>query len=209
MKIICVGLNYYGHAQETGAAIPKVPVVFCKSETALLPNGGVIRLPKVSNRVDYEAELVVVIGKEAKDISEQDALDCVAGYTCGNDVTARDWQQNAPAGQWFLSKSFDTFAPVGNTIFGKDLIPDPNVLDIELRLNGKIMQRANTKELIFPIQKLVSYISQVMTLLPGDLIFTGTPSGIGDTRKPPVYLKSGDVVEVEIENIGVLRNTVE
>lgn len=209
MKIICVGLNYHDHAKETGASIPSEPVVFCKAESSLLPHEGVIRLPKQSTKVDYEAELVVVIGKTAKDVSEVDALDYVSGYACGNDVSARDWQKGTPAGQWFLGKSFDTFAPLGNEIVGKDTISDPGCLDIELRLNGIVMQKSNTRELIFPVPKLIAHVSQVMTLLPGDLIYTGTPAGVGDARKPPVYLKSGDVVEVEIEKIGVLRNTVE
>lgn len=209
MKIICAGLNYYDHARETGAAIPDKPVIFCKAETALLRNNGIIRLPKCSQRVDYEAELVVVIGKEAKNVSESESLKYVAGYTCGNDVSARDWQKSSPAGQWFLGKSFDTFAPIGNTVVGTEVIPNPDELDIELRLNGTVMQKSNTREFIFSVPTLISTISQVMTLLPGDLIFTGTPGGVGDARTPPVYLKPGDVVEVEIERIGILRNTVQ
>ncbi|MDR0869928.1 MAG: fumarylacetoacetate hydrolase family protein [Planctomycetaceae bacterium] len=209
MKIICIGLNYYDHAEETGAAIPSQPVVFCKAESALLPHEGNIRLPKQSTKVEYEAELVVVIGKTAKNVSEADALQYVAGYACGNDVTARDWQKGTPAGQWFLGKSFDTFAPLSNVIIGKEEIPDPGCLDIELRLNGVVMQKSNTNNLIFSVPKLIEYVSQIMTLQPGDLIYTGTPGGIGDARTPPVYLKPGDTVEVEIEKIGVLRNFVQ
>lgn len=209
MKIICIGLNYHDHARETGAEIPRQPVVFCKAESALLPHEGVIRLPKQSDRVDYEAELVVVIGKTVKNVSEADALEYVAGYACGNDISARDWQKGTPAGQWFLGKSFDSFAPLGKEIIGRDAIPDPNDLDVELRLNGVVMQKSNTNQMIFSVEKIISFVSEIMTLQPGDLIYTGTPAGVGDARKPPVYLRPGDVVEVEIEKIGILRNTVE
>lgn len=207
-KILCIGLNYRDHAIETNAPIPTEPVVFNKLPTTLLPPGGVVRLPKVSEEVDFEAELVVVIGKAGRDIAEKDAMDYVFGYTCGNDVSARDWQKNKPAKQWLLGKSFDTFAPLGPIVVTKDEIPDPGKLPISLKLNGAVMQNSNTEQLIFSIPHLISYVSQVATLKPGDLIFTGTPSGVGMARTPPVWLRAGDVMEVEIGGIGVLRNTV-
>ena len=207
-KILCVGLNYADHAREFNDPIPEEPVVFCKPLSTMLAPGGAIEIPPVSEKIDYEAELVVVIGKEGRNIPEQNAMYYVLGYTCGNDVSSRDWQKGKPAGQWFLGKSFDTFAPIGPILVTKDEIPNPNKLKIESRLNGQVMQSSNTSNFIFPIEKLISYISQVMTLEPGDLIFTGTPGGVGERRNPPVYLKPGDTIEVEIEKIGTLSNTV-
>jgi len=207
-KIICIGLNYADHAKESGAEIPQEPVVFNKFPTALRADGDAIELPAASNSVDYEAELVVVIGKEAKNVSLATALDYVAGYTCGHDVSARDWQKNKPEGQWLLGKSFDSFAPLGPMLVSKDAISDPHHLNIAMRLNGETMQQSNTQQLIFRIDELIVYLSQVCTLKPGDLLFTGTPPGVGAARKPPVFLQPGDVAEVEIENIGVLKNPV-
>ncbi len=207
-KILCIGLNYRDHAIETKAPIPTEPVVFNKLPTTLLAPGAVVKLPTVSDEVDFEAELVVVIGKTGRDIAEKDAMNYVFGYTCGNDVSARDWQKNKPAKQWLLGKSFDTFAPIGPMIVTKDEIADPGKLSISLKLNGETMQNSNTEQLIFSIPQLISYISQVATLKPGDLIFTGTPSGVGMARTPPVWLKKGDVMEVEIGGIGLLRNSV-
>ncbi len=207
-KLLCVGLNYADHAEEFKDPIPKEPVFFNKIPTTLNAHLGDIMVPRVSYRIDYEAELVIVIGKKGKHISRETAMDYVGGYTCGNDVSCRDWQKNKPAGQWFLGKSFDSFAPIGPELVLKDEIANPNKLHIESRLNGRVMQSSNTKNFIFPVEELIAYISQVMTLLPGDLIFTGTPGGIGDRREPPVYLKSGDSIEVEIEGIGILRNSV-
>ncbi len=207
-KILCVGLNYAGHIKEFGHEYPSEPVIFSKASSALTSCSADIILPPVSERVDYEAELVVVIGKRGKDISESDALDYVAGYCCGNDVSARDWQKEKPSGQWFLGKSFDSFAPIGPQLVTKDEVGNPNNLKIESRLNGKVMQSACTSQFIYSVQRVISYISQVMTLEPCDLIFTGTPDGIGDVRKPPRYLSDGDVFEVEIEKLGVLMNTV-
>lgn len=207
-KILCVGLNYADHAEEFNDPVPQEPVIFCKAVSSINGPDAPIVLPKISQRVDYEAELVVVIGQYGKDIDEKVALDYVAGYTCGNDVSARDWQKNTPAGQWFLGKSFDSFAPTGPVLVLKDEIENPNALAIQSRLNGQVMQSSNTKHFIFPVQKLISYISRIMTLEPGDLIFTGTPGGVGDQRKPPVYLKHDDIIEVEIEKIGVLSNSV-
>lgn len=207
-KILCVGLNYADHAKEFNDPIPSEPVFFCKANSTLNAHGKPIFLPPVSDKIDYEAELVVVIGREGRDIPEKDALDYVFGYTCGNDVSCRDWQKNKPAGQWFLGKSFDSFAPCGPGIVTKDEIPNPNALAIQSRLNGAVMQSSNTSHFIFPVEKLIAYVSQVMTLYPGDLIFTGTPGGIGERREPPVFLRDGDVIEVEIEKIGVLSNPV-
>jgi 2-keto-4-pentenoate hydratase/2-oxohepta-3-ene-1,7-dioic acid hydratase in catechol pathway len=205
-KIICIGLNYRDHAIESGMPIPAEPVVFCKFASSIIGNGDAIILPPQSQQVDYEAELVVVIGRRARDIAVADAMACVAGYTLGNDVSARDWQLHKPGGQWLLGKSFATFAPIGPTITTADEISDPHALGIELRLNGHTMQRSTTAQLIFRIDALIAYLSQVFTLDPGDLIFTGTPPGVGFARKPPVFLKPGDVCDVQIEGLGVLRN---
>lgn len=207
-KIICVGLNYADHAREGGKEPPAEPVIFCKFATTLNSHEGAIVLPSVSQEVDYEAELVVVIGRQGKNIPEQHALDFVAGYSMGHDVSARDWQQRKPGGQWLLGKSFDTFAPLGPQLVTADEVGDAGKLRIQLRLNGKTMQDSNTSQLIFTIARLIAYVSQVATLMPGDLIYTGTPSGVGAARKPPVFLNPGDTVEVEIEKLGVLRNTV-
>jgi 2-keto-4-pentenoate hydratase/2-oxohepta-3-ene-1,7-dioic acid hydratase in catechol pathway len=207
-KIICVGLNYADHARETGVQPPPEPILFCKFPSAVCGHDQPIVLPRLSREVDFEAELVVVIGIGGRHISRQHALQHVAGYCCGNDVSARDWQIRKPGGQWLLGKSFDTFAPFGPAIFTPDEIPPPNNLKIQLRLNGQVMQKSSTAQLIFPIEYLVSYVSDVCTLTPGDLIFTGTPPGVGFARKPPLFLKSGDIVEVEIEKLGVLRNPV-
>jgi 2-keto-4-pentenoate hydratase/2-oxohepta-3-ene-1,7-dioic acid hydratase in catechol pathway len=208
-KIICIGLNYADHARETKAAVPSCPVVFNKFPTALLPHDGIVRLPRLSDQVDYEAELVIVIGRGGRHIHQEEARQCIAGFCCGNDVSARDWQKNKPGGQWLSGKSFDTFAPCGPWMVTADEIPDPGKLTIQLRLNGQVMQESNTAELIFSVDHLVSYISQFCTLKSGDLIYSGTPGGVGMGRQPPVYLKPGDMTEVEIERIGVLRNRFE
>ncbi|MBN2021590.1 MAG: fumarylacetoacetate hydrolase family protein [Pirellulales bacterium] len=207
-KVICVGANYADHATESGMAPPPEPILFAKFPTAVRADGDPIVLPRVSGEVDYEAELVVVIGRRGRNIPREQALAHVAAYACGNDVSARDWQLRKPGGQWLLGKSFDSFAPMGPALVTADEIPDPSGLDIQLRLNGQTMQHSNTRHFIFPIDFLVAYISTVCTLLPGDLIFTGTPEGVGFARTPPVFLQPGDEVEVEIERIGVLRNPV-
>lgn len=207
-KIICVGLNYADHAAETGAKAGDEPVIFCKFPTALRGPDAPIELPPESNEVDYEAELVVVIGHRARRVNRGDALKHVAGYSCGHDVSARDWQKHKPGKQWLLGKSFDSFAPLGPWLATSDEIADPGALPIELRLNGTVMQSSSTSQLIFPVDYLVSYLSHVCTLLPGDLIYTGTPPGVGMARTPPVFLKPGDVTEVAIEGLGVLRNSV-
>jgi 2-keto-4-pentenoate hydratase/2-oxohepta-3-ene-1,7-dioic acid hydratase in catechol pathway len=207
-KILCIGLNYRDHARENNRAIPTEPVLFAKFNNTLIGDGTPIRLPAVSKKVDYEAELVVVIGKPGRDIAEADAIDHVAGYTVGHDVSARDWQFKGEEKQWVIGKTFDTFAPIGPHLVMADEVADPHNLQVRLRLNGETMQDSNTREFIFTVPQLIAYLSQVVTLEPGDLIFTGTPPGVGVARKPPVFLKAGDQVEVEIEGIGVLRNPV-
>lgn len=207
-KIVCVGLNYKDHAAESGSPIPRDPVLFSKYNTALIGHEGTIVLPAVSQKVDYEAELVIVIGKRGRNVPAAAALDYVAGYTCGHDVSARDWQLEKDGKQWMAGKTFDTFAPVGPVLVTADEVGDPHKLRIQLRLNGQTMQDSNTAQLIFSVGHVVAYLSQIMTIEPGDLIFTGTPPGVGVARKPPVFLKHGDVCEVEIEGLGVLRNRV-
>lgn len=207
-KVICIGLNYADHARETGKEPPPEPVVFSKFVTALRAHGDPIVLPRLSSKIDYEAELVAVIGRTGRHIPRDEALSYVAGYTCGHDVSARDWQAHKPGGQWLLGKTFDSFAPCGPHLVTADELGDPGDLHISLRINGRTMQDSRTSQLIFGVAELVSYISGVCTLTPGDLIFTGTPAGVGVARQPPVYLQPGDIVEVEIERIGVLRNPV-
>ncbi len=206
-KVLCIGLNYRDHAIETNSPIPSEPVVFNKlTQTVIGPDDAVV-LPKVAHEVDYEAELVVVIGKGGKNILRANAFSHVAGYTVGNDVSARDWQKGRPGGQWLLGKTPDTFAPTGPYLVTSDEV-DPHDIKIGLRLNGETMQNSSTKELIFGVDELIAHISQLITLKPGDLIFTGTPPGVGVARNPPVYLKHGDRMEVEIEDVGILVNPV-
>jgi 2-keto-4-pentenoate hydratase/2-oxohepta-3-ene-1,7-dioic acid hydratase in catechol pathway len=207
-KIVCIGLNYRDHAAEGGVPVPKDPVLFSKYATALIGDGEAIVLPPVSQEVDYEAELVIVVGKRGKNVKAEEASRYVAGYTIGHDVSARDWQLKKDGKQWMVGKTFDTFVPTGPVLVTADEVPDPHNLAIKLRLNGQTMQDSNTKQMIFNVGALLAYLSQVFTLEPGDLIFTGTPPGVGMARKPPVFLKGGDVVEVEIEGLGVLRNPV-
>ena len=207
-KIICLGLNYRDHAEESGMAIPTEPILFSKYPTALIGPGATIELPSVSNEVDYEAELVFVVGKGGRDIPKERGMEHIGGYTIGHDVSARDWQLNKPGKQWMAGKTFDTFAPTGPAVVTADEVTDPHALGIRLRLNGKTMQDSNTSQLIFRADEVIAYLSQIFTLEPGDLIFTGTPPGVGMARKPPVWLKPGDVVEVEIDGLGTLRNPV-
>ena len=207
-KILCIGLNYRDHAIETKAPIPDEPIVFCKMPTSMIGPDAPIVLPPVSNEVDFEAELVLVIGQTMKSVSEADATAGIFGYSVGHDVSARDWQKGKPGKQWFLGKSFDTFAPLGPAIVTADEVPDTSRLRIQCRINGETMQDSTTQELIFQPAQLVSYISQVMTLDPGDVIYTGTPPGVGMARTPPRFLREGDVVEIEIESVGILSNPV-
>ena len=206
-KLICIGLNYRDHAAESNMAIPERPVVFSKFATAVIAPGEAVVLPGTSKQVDYEAELAVVIGRRAKSVGANRALEYVLGYTAFNDVSARDFQ--FADGQWQRGKSCDTFAPMGPTIVTADVIPNPHKLAIKLRLNGRTMQDSNTDNLIFGIPQLISFLSETITLEPGDVIATGTPSGVGFARKPPVFLKDGDQMEVEIEGLGILNNPVE
>jgi len=207
-KVICIGLNYRDHAEESGMAIPEEPVCFSKFGNTIIGPGESIRLPAVSQQVDYEAELVVVIGKRAYGVAREDAFDYVAGYMNGHDVSARDWQIGKPGKQWLLGKTPDTFAPIGPWLVTRDEVADPHAMDISLRLNGETMQSGNTREFIFGVDELIAYLTQIMTLEPGDIIFTGTPPGVGMARDPQVFLKPGDQVEVEIAGLGVLGNPV-
>lgn len=207
-KVICIGVNYAEHAREMGGEPPEMPVIFNKFPSAISAHRSEIRLPEISQQVDFEAELVAVIGKPGKHIPRESAMDYVFGYCCGNDVTARDWQKNTPGGQWLRGKTFDTFAPIGPMVVTADEIENPHNLAIQSRVNGQVMQSSNTSNLIYPIDELISHLSQFVTLRPGDLIFTGTPPGVGAGRDPQVFLKPGDVVEVEIEGVGVLSNPV-
>ncbi len=207
-KVICIGLNYRDHAVESNAPIPDEPICFSKFSSSVIGPEETIELPAACKTVDYEAELVVVIGRGGRNISREDAFAHVAGYTVGNDVSARDWQIGRPGGQWLLGKTPDTFAPIGPYVVTADQIENPSDLAISLRLNGETMQNSSTKELIFGVDEIIAHISQLFSLEPGDIIFTGTPPGVGMARKPPVFLKEGDVTEVEIEGLGVLKNSV-
>jgi len=205
-NIFALGLNYREHAIETNAEIPKAPLIFIKATTSLTAHQSIICLPKSApQEVDYEAELVIVIGKKAKNIRAEEAAESIFGYTCGNDVTARDCQKRIDK-QWARAKSFDTFAPTGPVI---ETELDPGNLKIRSILNGQVMQDSTTADLIFSVPEIVSYFSQNFTLLPGTLIFTGTPPGVGMARTPPCFLQPGDTIEIEVEGIGRLENTVQ
>ena len=205
-KVICIGLNYKDHAKESGMDIPEYPLVFSKFASCVVGPGDEVVLPPGATECDYEAEFGVVIGKVARRVSVENALEHVLGYVNINDVSARDFQ--FADGQWQRGKSPDTFCPMGEYIATTDDVPDPHVLRISLRLNGETLQDSNTNQLIFGIPELVSYLSNFTTLEPGDVIATGTPYGVGFARKPPIYLKGGDVMEVDIEGLGVLTNPV-
>ena len=205
-KILAVGLNYAAHAAEQNIKPPETPLIFSKNVTALTAPNEPIQLPHASERVDYEAELAFVIGKEAKSVSAERALDYVAGYMILNDVTARDLQ--AREKQWVRAKGLDTFAPCGPWLVTPDEVGDPHALDIALRVNGELRQQSNTSDLIFKIPQLVEFISQDLTLRPGDIISTGTPSGVGVFMDPPVYLQGGEQIEITVAGIGQLRNPV-
>lgn len=207
-KVICIGLNYRDHAEESGQPIPTEPICFSKFSSSVIGPDDPIELPSVAHKVDYEAEFVVVIGKRGKNIPREQALSYVAGYTNGNDISARDWQIGRPGGQWLIGKTPDTFAPMGPYLVTSDEIADPHQLQIQLRLNGETLQNSSTKELIFKVDELIAHLSQFITLEPGDVIFTGTPPGVGAARKPPIFIKPGDVTEVEIAGLGILKNPV-
>lgn len=206
-KVVAIGLNYIDHIKESNAEVPKIPIMFTKYTSSIVGHGDEVRWdPKVSEKVDWEIELAVVIGKSAYRVSEDEAMDYVVGYTVCNDVSARDLQIEK-GDQWIRGKSLDTFCPLGPCLVTKDEIADPHNLPLKTTVNGKVMQDSNTKELLFKIPYLISYLSQAFTLEPGDVIITGTPPGVGMGMKPPLYLKDGDVMTVEIEGIGALTNS--
>ena len=207
-KIICIGLNYADHAAESSMPIPDEPIVFSKYASSIIGPDENIVAPSASSQVDYEVELVVVIGKSGRNISEEDALDHVAGYMVGHDVSARDYQLEKPGAQWMMGKTFDTFAPIGPDLVTTDDVPDPHNLGIRCILNGETVQDSNTSQLIFDVPKLIAYLTHVFTLVPGDLIFTGTPHGVGMGREPQLWLKHGDHVICEIDGLGRLENPV-
>lgn len=208
--IVCIGLNYAKHAAEGGKPPPERPVWFMKLPGAIVPSGDPIRLPakQPSTKVDYEAELAIVLGKECQNATRTNALDFVLGYTCANDVSARDWQRDFGGGQWNHAKSFDTFCPLGPVLVTKDEIARPNALRIRSILNGTTMQDSNTADMIFDVPAIIEFLSADKTLPAGTLILTGTPEGVGFARNPPVWLKAGDTIAVEIEQIGTLTNSV-
>ena len=206
-KIICLGLNYYDHAKEGGREKPVYPWFFLRSASSLLAHGEPALRPRVSERLDYEAELAVVIGRTVKHCTPDNALDAVFGYTVFNDISVRDYQKKTP--QWTIGKNFDRSGPLGPTLVTADeLLPGATELRIQSRLNGQVMQDANTRDMIWGVAETIQLLTECMTLEPGDLIVMGTPAGVGQARTPPVWMKAGDVVEIEIEKIGVLRNAI-
>ena len=207
-KVVCLGLNYRDHADESGAEVPEEPVVFSKARTSVIGPKEPICLPRVSHEVDYEVELAVVIGRNARNIPATHALDFVAGYTIICDVSARDYQHDKPGGQWFLGKSFDTFCPMGPWIVLREEVSDPHDLDLSCEVNGETLQASNTGQMIFPVPEIIAYLSQVFTLETGDIVATGTPSGVGAARTPPRWLQSGDRVRCRISGVGALENPV-
>ncbi len=204
-KIVCVGLNYRDHAEEQGVALPERPLLFAKWPNTLLENGAPIRIPAISKQVDYEAELGVVIGRRASGVTVAEALNFVEGYVVANDVSGRDLQ--FADGQWVRGKSLDTFLPVGDLV-PASAVPDPQALPIRAILNGEVMQDSNTSNMIFGVADIVSFVSQAITLEPGDLIITGTPAGVGAFRDPPVWLKPGDEITIEIDGVGSISSPV-
>jgi 2-keto-4-pentenoate hydratase/2-oxohepta-3-ene-1,7-dioic acid hydratase in catechol pathway len=205
-KILCIGLNYREHARESGLEVPPVPVVFAKFRNSLIGPGAAIELPAISQQVDYEGELALVIGRRCKNVDASDALSVVAGYTALNDVSARDLQLQAS--QWTIGKAIDTFAPMGPGMVPAHLVPDPQKLELITQVNGQVVQKSSTADMIFGVAEIIAFLSRSMTLEPGDIIATGTPSGVGFKREPALFLKAGDVVEVEISSIGLLSNPV-
>ena len=209
--ILCIGLNYKRHAAESNVQPPAYPILFVKGNNTLQNPGDPIQLPTKlqSDEVDYECELAVVIGKACKNVKKADALKYVLGYTAANDVSARDWQVKKGGGQWCRGKTFDTFCPLGPYLVMPDEIPNPNALQISTTLNGQVMQNWNTNDMIFDVPTLIEFLSGSTTLLPGTVILTGTPHGVGMAMKPPVWLKAGDTVTIEVEKVGKLTNPVE
>jgi 2-keto-4-pentenoate hydratase/2-oxohepta-3-ene-1,7-dioic acid hydratase in catechol pathway len=210
-NIFCVGRNYVDHIAEFDKSVPEYPILFLKNTASLNDPGAPIRIPKCQMRgpeVDFEGELAVVIGKPAKDVHEAEAIDYVLGYTASNDISARRWQILGGGDQWCRGKGFDTFCPLGPVLLTTDEVEDPQNLHLQTRLNGRVMQESNTSHMIHTVASLIAFLSQDTTLLPGTVILTGTPSGVGSARDPRIFLKDGDIIEVEIEKIGVLRNPV-
>jgi len=205
-KIICVGLNYRDHAEEQGTALPEAPLLFAKWQNTLIGPGDPIVIPPVVTKCDYEAELGVVIGERARDVSAENALEAVAGYVCVNDVSARNLQ--FADGQWTRGKSPDTFCPVGPALVPRSEIPDPQALAIRAILNGETVQESTTANMIFGVADVIAYVTRTITLEPGDLIATGTPAGVGAFRDPPLFMQAGDEITIEIEGIGSLTNPV-
>ncbi len=207
--IMCIGLNYAKHAAEGGMALPEYPMLFMKNPSAALGHGASIRLPAIAtDEIDYECELAVVIGRPCRNARRDEALDYVWGFTAANDVSARAWQMERGGGQWCRGKGFDTFAPLGPVLVTTDELRDPQGLDISTELNGETMQSSNTEDMIFPVAQLIEFLSQDTTLMPGTVILTGTPSGIGWARDPKVTLKAGDEVTIRVAGIGALMNRV-
>lgn len=205
-KIICVGLNYRDHAEEQGVPLPDRPLLFAKWPNALIGPGEPIVIPSITEQVDYEAELGVVIGRRVRGVSVENALEAVAGYLCVNDVSARDLQFSDK--QWVRGKSLDTFCPVGPSLVPASQVPDPQALRIRAILNGRVLQDSTTANMVFGVAELIAFVSQAITLEPGDLIATGTPAGVGIFRQPPVLLQPGDEITIEIEGLGALANPV-
>ena len=207
-KIICIGLNYEDHAEETGAPIPEKPIVFAKYPNTIIGHGESIVIPPITSQVDYEAELAVVIGRTARNVPKSKALEHVYGYTNANDVSARDIQLGE-GGQWTRGKAIDTFCPLGPYLVTRDEVPDPQALSIRCTLNGEVVQDGTTDKMIFPVAELVAFLSTGMTLVPGDVIITGTPPGVGMARDPQLWMKQGDEVTIEVEGLGALTNPVQ
>lgn len=208
--VLCIGLNYRHHAAETNARVPDYPILFLKGPNTVIGPGEPIQIPRAlrSDKVDYEAELTIVIGKTCKNVTRENALDYVLGYTCGNDVSARDWQMERGGSQWSRGKGFDTFCPLGPCIVTTDEIPDPNVLQIRTIVDGEVLQDWNTSDMIFDVPALIEFLSGSTTLQAGTVILTGTPQGVGIGRTPPRFLQPGNTVTIEIEKIGALTNPV-
>lgn len=204
-SVLAIGLNYRDHAEESGQEIPKRPIVFTKLSTCIVGPGHPIHRPRASIAVDWEAELCFVIGRPARHVKAADATAYIAGYTAGNDISVRDWQFHSPT--WVMGKSFDTHGPLGPWLVTPDEV-DPADLDIKLFVNGEVKQHSNTSQLIFGVGEILEYLSTAFTLQPGDVVYTGTPAGVGGTRRPPEFLKAGDVVRVEIDGLGVLESPV-
>ncbi|XP_075418668.1 oxaloacetate tautomerase FAHD2A, mitochondrial isoform X1 [Tenrec ecaudatus] len=207
-KVVCVGMNYVDHCKEQNVPVPKEPIIFSKFASSIVGPYDEVVIPPESQEVDWEVELAVVIGKKGKHIKATDAMDYVAGFTVAHDVSARDWQTGRNGRQWLLGKTFDTFCPLGPALVTKDSVADPHNLKICCRVNGEVMQSSSTSQMVFKTEELVAWVSQFVTLYPGDVFLTGTPPGVGLFRKPPVFLKRGDEVQCEIEGLGIIINKV-